>query len=434
MGFFIHRLSVLAFAAAASAGFSRTLEVGPGKTYAMPSLAAAAAKDGDTVLLAATVYSGDAVTWNASNLVIRAPSKFAHIKAAGANAGGKGTWVIKGSNTTVENIEFSEGAVPDENGAGIRQEGNNLTVRNCFFHDNQNGLLAGDAPNSDILVEYTEFANNGFGDGYTHNMYINHVKSFTLRYSYSHHAKVGHNIKTRAMKSYILCNRSLDGSDGTASYELDMPNGGYVVIAGNVFQQGAATGNPTLISYGAEGVSNAGSAVQIINNTFVNDRSSGGTFINLAAATPSARVMNNLFVGGGTVITGFKPDSSANLITQSPGFVDRNAYDYRLTANSPAIDKGKDPGQVDGATLLPDMQLIPPLNLLPRTTKGQPDIGAYEFEGTTGLKSKRPKSGALSNPVERFIAGQGLFFGENANVDGLGREHAGLNSGKTSPL
>jgi hypothetical protein len=55
--------------------------------------------------------------------------------------GGKGIWVISGNDTVVENIEFSGAAVPDANGAGIRFEGVNLTVRNCYFHHNQNGIL-----------------------------------------------------------------------------------------------------------------------------------------------------------------------------------------------------------------------------------------------------------------------------------------------------
>jgi hypothetical protein len=426
MGFFKHVFPVITVSALLSTGFSRTLEVGPGKPYGMPSQAAAAAKDGDTVLFSPTVFAADAATWNANNLVLRSSGPFAHMKAQGSHAGGKGTWVITGNNTLVENIEFSEAAVPDENGAGIRQEGNNLTIRYCYFHDNQNGILAGDAPASDILIEFTEFAKNGFGDGQTHNMYINHVKSFTLRYSYSHHAKVGHNIKTRAIKNYIICNRSLDGADGSASYELDMPNGGYAVVAGNVFQQGPATENPTLMSYGAEGVTNPNSSVQIINNTFVNDRTNGGTFITLAPGTPAARIMNNLFVGPGTIVNGFKPDSSANLITQSPGFVDRNAYDYRLSASSPAIDKGRDPGSLDGAPLLPVMQLLPPLNLVPRKPVGEPDVGAFEYDGNIGIKTKRPKSGAARRPDKGFVAGLGLMFGEDEVVDGLGRDQTAL--------
>ena len=76
----------------------------------------------------------------------------AHIDAAGRNAQGKATWVIAGDHTTIRDVELSGSAVPDNNGAGIRQEGANLTVIGCYFHDNQDGILAGDNPTSDIVM------------------------------------------------------------------------------------------------------------------------------------------------------------------------------------------------------------------------------------------------------------------------------------------
>jgi Right handed beta helix region len=405
----------------ATSVFPFKLQVGPGKTYLKPSLAAAAAKNGDTVEIAPGLYEGDACTWSANNLTLRSPSMYAHLESKGAIAQGKAIWVVTGNNTLIENIEFSGAAIsPDENAAGIRQEGANLILRHCYFHDNQNGILASDNSSSEITIENTEFAGNGFGDGYTHNMYINHVKSFTLRYCYTHHAKSGHNIKTRALRNQILCNRSLDGADGTASYELDMPNGGPAIIAGNVFQQGTATQNPTILSYGAEGLSNPGSTIQIVNNTFVNDKGgSGDNFIFLNAATPSARVINNLFVGAGNIIGGFKADSSNNVVTQAPGFSNRAAFDYRLTASSPAIDKGKEPGLLEGLSLLPVMQFIPPDMTQPRTLRGAPDAGAFEYDPIAtkirgGYQPLEAKSGNGLAALRMFRFGTDW-------IDGLGR-------------
>ncbi len=366
---------------------ARILQVGPGKSFAKPSLASAAVQNGDTVEIAPSLYEGDACTWSADNLTLRSPSQYAHLEAKGAYALGKGTWVIAGKNTTVENIEFSGATVAEKNGAGIRQEGEGLIVRHCFFHDNEDGILAGANANSEILIEHSEFSHNGFGDGYTHNMYINQVKKFTLQYCYTHHAKVGHNIKSRALRNEILYNRSFDGTDGTASYELDLPNGGVALIIGNVFQQGPATENPTILSYGAEGLTNPNSSIAIINNTFVNDKQ-GGNFISLASATPSAKLVNNLFVGNGTIITGKKPDSSNNLITQSPSFFNVTIADYRLKAGSPAIDQGIDPGQWNGATLIPSQVFFPSDSVRIRKIIGLPDIGAYEFDPTASIKNR----------------------------------------------
>ena len=64
-------------------------------------------------------------------------------------------------NIVIDNIELSGCRVLDKNGAGIRQEGSNLTIRNCYFHDNENGILSGKNPASEILIEKAEFA-NGF--------------------------------------------------------------------------------------------------------------------------------------------------------------------------------------------------------------------------------------------------------------------------------
>ena len=134
---------------------SRTLRVGPDKQYTKPSKAAAVARDGDIIELDPVVYARDAAIWQAHNLTIRGVGGRAHLKANGANAQGKGIWVIKGNNTTIENIEFSGAEVPDTNGAGIRQEGTGLTVRHCYFHHNQMGILTGVNLKSDILVEHS---------------------------------------------------------------------------------------------------------------------------------------------------------------------------------------------------------------------------------------------------------------------------------------
>src|SRR5262249_25776053 len=143
-----------------------------------------------------------------------------------------------GSNTTIENIELSGAVDSSANGAGIRFEGTNLTIRNCYFHDNQDGILTAQSGLGNIVIEYSEFAYNGAGDGRSHNMYIAHADSFTLRYSYSHHSNIGHLVKSRALVNYILYNRLSSEATGTTSYELDLPDGGTSYVIGNVIEQG----------------------------------------------------------------------------------------------------------------------------------------------------------------------------------------------------
>src|SRR6202162_2075394 len=97
------------------------LQVGPGKPFATPCAAIAAASDGDIIQIDTSItYSGDVCAWSTNNLTItEVGGGRAVVNAAGRNSQGKAIWVIQGNNTTVENIEFTGATVPDLNGAGI---------------------------------------------------------------------------------------------------------------------------------------------------------------------------------------------------------------------------------------------------------------------------------------------------------------------------
>jgi MYXO-CTERM domain-containing protein len=366
-------LAVL-FLAEAAAG-AATLQVGPGKTYAVPSEAAAEANDGDIIEIDAGTYTGDVASWYANNITLKGVGGYAHLEANGNHAEGKAIWVIKGDSVTVEWIEFTGATVPDQNGAGIRAEGSGLTIRHCYFHDNEEGILGGAG---EVLIEYSEFADNGYGDGYSHNMYLgNSVTVFTLRFCYTHHAIIGHNVKSRAQVNYILYNMIFDGDDGTASYEVDLPNAGTSFVIGNVIQQGPATDNSTILTYGEEGASNPSSDLYVVNNTFVNDRSAG-TFIRNSASTPAV-VVNNIFAGNGTVLDG--PGVPVHSIeSDDPGFVDRAGFDYHLAEGSAAINAGTDPGTGGGESLAPEFEYVYHSDGQARAmVDGQWDAGAFEY-------------------------------------------------------
>jgi hypothetical protein len=256
-----------------------TWTVGPGQTYTTPSQVSTLVGNGDTVNILAGEYPSDVARWQADDLVLRGVGGMVHLESNGNAWGGKAIWVIQGDRTTVEWIEFSECAVPDENGAGIRQEGSDLTVRHCQFHDNQNGILAGTVNPSTIRIEHCEFGYNGFGDGLTHNLYINNIDSLIFRYSYSHHAIVGHELKSRARVNVIEYNRFSNEADGAASREIDLPNGGTTYLIGNVIQQGPQGENSNLVGFGMEGLNNPGPhELYVVNNTLVNEKSVGSFF------------------------------------------------------------------------------------------------------------------------------------------------------------
>lgn len=350
----------------------RTWRVGPDRALATPSAAAAVARDGDTVLIDPGTYLGDVATWTQDDLTLRGDGGRAHLRADGQDAQGKAIWVIAGDRTTVDRIEFSGAAVADRNGAGIRQEGTDLTVTRSWFHDNENGILTGADPESDVVITRSRFFRNGFGDGYSHNIYVGAVRSLTVRGSWLADARTGHELKSRAARTTIVANRISDG-DATASYSIDLPNGGRSLVAGNVIIQGPRSENATLVSYGAEGLTNPSRTLWVVNNTFVNQRASG-TFVSLADGS-RAHLRNNLLVGPGELTSGPPADARRNRLVGLDGFVDPQAEDFRLLATSPAVDRGATLPR----RLRPRREYVAPTGLVRRPVVGRIDLGAYEL-------------------------------------------------------
>jgi hypothetical protein len=381
---------LMAFAGVTSAS-AATLSVGPGKTYAKPCAAIAVAQDGDVIEITGnTTYSGDVCSINRNNLTIRGVNGRPKIDAAGKNAADKGIWVVNGNNLTVDNVEMYGAKVMDGNGAAFRLQGTNFTLRNAFIHDNEDGILANANTNSDVLIEYSEFAHNGRGDGQTHNLYIGHVKSLTFRYSYSHDANVGHNLKSRAdtnMIAYSRFSSTAPGETGSTasgqpSYEIDLPNAGTSYLIGNIIEQPAANQNPAIVAYGEEGATNAGSDLYVINNTFLNDYGDG-TFLFISGKVPTpALIQNNIFGGIGTLTTQASAVQKTNYRSVAPGFVDRAHWDLHPTASALVINAATDPGKsAKGVSLLPVAQYKANASGEARPVAGVLDIGAYEATG-----------------------------------------------------
>lgn len=362
--------------------------VGPGKTFTKPSEVSNLVVQGDTVLIDPVEYPGDVAFWKVDQLLLIGNQGRPHLNAQGKAAGQKAIWVIQGDDVTVENIEFSHCTVPDKNGAGIRQEGTNLTVRHCHFHDNENGILAGDNAASTILVEFTIFGFNGFGDGYSHNIYVNHIGHFIFRHNWSHNSKIGHLVKSRAHKNEILYNRLESEVGSKVSYEIDLPNGGLSRIIGNIIYQPTDGENSGLMAYGMEGWSNPGPhELYVINNTMVNAKTVG-RFFTLNSGTAICKVWNNLLVGGGAVFNGpvVQLDSAHNHVIANiaaAGFSDPATLDFSLIPLSPAIDAGANPGQGGNWDLKPDWEYRHPADRIIRETFGALDIGALEAISTS---------------------------------------------------
>ncbi len=358
-----------------------TLSVGPGKTFAKPCQALTVAASGDVVEIDGSVsYAGDVCAFAANNLTIRGVNGRPKIDAAGQNAGGKGTWVVQGSGTVIENVEMFGAKVPDLNGAAIRLDGVHLTVRKSYIHDNEMGILTNNDGISNIVIENTEFGGNGYGNGFSHNVYVGAVNSLTFRYNYSHDANVGHNLKSRAKTNTISYSRFSSSGIGQPSYEIDLPNAGTAYVIGNVIQQPANQQNVNLLAYGTENVSNPGIGLYVVNNTFINDYSSAGNFILVGGAvTIPALIQNNVFAGTGTITNQTAAILKNNFHALLPAFVDRANYDLRPAPGAQFIDAGSPAGTSStGISLAATNEYVHLASNRVRTVSGQIDIGAYE--------------------------------------------------------
>lgn len=378
-------------AAIAAPASAATRSVGAGKTYATPCKAFAAAAKGDVIEIQAGTYTGDVCTISQSNLTIRGVNGRPKIAAGGKSAGGKAIWVVGGSDITIDNVEMYGAAVADKNGAALRLEGTNFTLRNSFLHDNENGILSGVNTASTVTIENNEFGHNGRGDGYTHNVYIGKAGKLTFRYNFSHDAHVGHNLKTRALYNTIAYNRfsSLRAGEtgstaaGKPSYEIDVPNGGTTFIIGNVIQQPVSSNNPNMVAYGEEGVSGYATDLYIVNNTFVNDDSSRGTFVMIGGGvTTKVKLTNNLFSGFGTQITQASALKVSNYQALAVGFVNRATYDLRPLVTPLIVNAGARPGYAaNGASLNSAASYKHTASFTNRVAiNGINDIGAYEVQ------------------------------------------------------
>lgn len=335
------------------------IRVGAARPIKTIAEAAKLVKDGDTVEVDAGDYPGDVAVWTKNNLNLRAMGGRARLIARGAAVEGKGIWVVRGEGMTVEGFEFSGAEVPDRNGAGIRFEKGSLTIRNCAFLDNENGILTSDNPALVLNIENSEFALNGYGDGKTHNLYVGAIASLTVTGSYFRKARVGHLLKSRAAVNHIFYNRLTDET-GQASYELEFPNGGVAYVVGNIIQQGAKTQNPHLISYAAEGYKWPKNELYLVNNTLVDNRPQGGVFLRIKPGNTVVKAVNNLLVGKGTLESAGPGDYRNNFNVDWDDFELAVREDYRLRPKSKLLGKAIDAGQANGQSLMPDKEYVHP--------------------------------------------------------------------------
>jgi hypothetical protein len=319
------------------------LTVGAGGAFQTIASAVAVSQDGDTIDVAAGTYTNDFLVFSDSitlqavggmvviNATVPPPDEMAIITEGATDA-----------NVTISGFELTGAAISSDegnNGAGIRYQGGNLTLTNDYIYDNQEGVLAGTPPvagTGTISISNSEFADNGAGDGYSHNIYVNNVALLEITNSLFTGAVVGHEIKSRAVDTIITDNVIAGGPTGSDSYSIDLPNGGDATVTGNVIEKGPDSQNPYFISYGEEGVTNPGTSVTISNNTILNDFGSNAVVVKNDSTTTIAFSGNAVYgLTSGQLISGPGTASGTTNLTTEP------AVDYTApwsAAATPPLD------------------------------------------------------------------------------------------------
>ena len=305
------------------------LTVGTGMEFATLSAALNASQNGDTIVVKAGTYVNDFCTVN-TNVTVLAMGGMVNEVATVEPPNGKGI-ILANANLTIRGFSFTGGSdgSPDGNVSAIRYQSGNLNVSYCDIHDMEEGILATPlvAGTGNIAIDHTEIYNCGTGDGYSHDIYIGAVGRFALTNSYIHNASVGHEVKSRAAVTIIRDNVITDGTGGTSSYEIDVPNAGQAIITGNTLEKGPDASNSYVIHYGGETqYAWANNSLLVSGNTIINNYGSSAvavlnqSYVN--GLSVAARVVNNTLYGfvAQNVLLGLGQVLHQKMLSGDPGY------------------------------------------------------------------------------------------------------------------
>ena len=247
--------------------------------------------DGSVLLLGAGIYhEGILIGKNNVHLIGNG-----HVIFEGASIKGKGSIITKGNNTSISNIECRDVSVADGNGACVRHEGLGLSLDSVYFHDSEEGVLSGKKKGYDeVTITNSRFENLG-NKGSAHGIYVGGGYLKIVDSLFLSSRREGHEIKSRAESTKI--ERSVIASlGGKDSRLIDIPNGGRVLIANSVLEQGPVSINGDMIGYGLEGVSYKNNQVILQGNIIILERNRGNRLFHSAAGLPEPVASKNIII------------------------------------------------------------------------------------------------------------------------------------------
>jgi hypothetical protein len=374
----------LCLALAWQAAAAETHTVGPAGQPAAFADALAKATDGDVIEVLPGEYRGVVAVIPQRRLTIRGVGQRPVFDAGGKTAEGKGILVVRDGDVTLENLEFRGARAFDGNGAGVRFEKGRLTVRRCAFFDNENGLLTANAGDAELEIVDSEFARAPRREGsLPHLLYVGRIAKVTIRGSRFHRGFEGHLIKSRARETLITYNMIRDSNDGAASYEVDLPSGGFATLIGNVIGQSVASQNPVIVSYGAEGTAWERNALVLAHNTLINEGWRPAWFVRVfddrIERFEGLVAVNNLVIGSGIFRLGARGEFDGNWPATLGMLRDVTTAAFELPPDSWLRGRAVDPRKVGGRDLAPRAEFEWPVGTREITTdSARWSPGAYQ--------------------------------------------------------
>lgn len=432
----MHRLAAaFAIAALAPVSLADVITVGPGLgqfDHLTITAAVVAASNGDEIVIEPGLYPENIVI-NSKNITLRRSDTAGEVVVFGQNIGR--VFEINNSTVTLRGLTITGGRFAND--AGIRAEtptiltvedciienntatavtgglysGRSLTMRNTIIRNNTSPTIAGGVAlqgPGPHLIENCRFENNSAGTADTAN---HHSGALSLNPTggqvlvrdtvFVGNTATGRGGAVSVLNSSVRFDRTTFDSNAS-------PRGGAIWVSdGDV----AESLNCVFVDNDASAFGGAVYNEQIfsaLNSTFVNNTSasSNDTFEG-ARSDAITNVRNCIVVNPGPGSHGgigifqplyslipeapTTPDANSNF-DADPRFVDAGAGDFRLAANSPAIDSGDSLGstwnlQIPVTTLLVDLDGNTRNLDDPNTPNtGVPawelniDMGAYEFQ------------------------------------------------------
>ncbi len=418
---------------AASPSLATTFQVGPARTYTNLQSVVDLLNPGDVVEVDGDVsYPGDVV-------FTRPGDPLDKITIRGMRVNNNRPVISGGTNTVTfqtphpysgdgaDHYVFEGFVITGGTSRGVYHQADDLTLRDVRVYDcPAHGILGADQGSGSLTMEFVEVY--GCGDGtYHHQIYMatDEVNSpgsiFRMQHCYVHDGNGGNNVKSRAERNEIYYN----WIEGAYYHELELigPDGGDnglvredSDVVGNVLRKTRAG---FVARVGGDGTGETNGRYRFVNNTIISHSSS---VFRLFDGIESIEMHNNVMMSaiGGAVdvirtvdadwATGVEiiagsynwvPTGTSDVPLQwtstrmgaTPGFTDISGPDFSPAAGSDLIDHGtaapaSPPGYNFPAPLLLPL-MHPPRHAVEdagtaqtRPSDGQPDIGAYEADGS----------------------------------------------------